>query len=145
MVAAAYRLCAEYRGMCVCCCSTECATVAVDRSPGCSWWVCPAAQSLVWLLLLLGGAAATSRDDLNKVESKCHCHWIVTLIKAPSLSRKNIDDWVPACKYVCRPQYSANDWDERGGTKGEGKVKSLYCQETQLGVLEMTKGTLYTC
>ena len=36
------------------------------------------------------------------------------------------DITVPTCKYICRPQYGANDWDERGETKGEGKVKSLF-------------------
>ena len=37
----------------------------------------------------------------------------MTLVKAPSLSRENIDNWVPACKYICKPQYSVNYWDER--------------------------------
>ena len=55
--------------MYVCCCSSERATVAVDESPSFSCWVYSAVQSLVWLLLLLGEAAATSRDGLNKVES----------------------------------------------------------------------------
>ena len=34
----------------------------------------------------------------------------VTLEKAPSFGRENIDDWVPASKCICRPQYTVLFW-----------------------------------
>ena len=45
----------------------------------------------------------------------------MTLEKAPSLSGDSIDDWVPACKYVCRPQYSAMTEMRGEGQRERGK------------------------